>query len=105
MFTNSNLLQNYQETIRSVRLIPKLTLMVATIACVIAGILIITAPLQAAEKKDPYLYEDDDIRFRVIRRAPKQIAAFYEGRGFPSKAIAKIIPSCSSNFPLSASRL
>ena len=32
-------------------------------------------------------YEDDDILFRVYRRSPNQIAAFYEGRGFEKKAV------------------
>lgn len=39
-------------------------------------------------------YEDDSIVFRIVRRSPKQIAAFYEGRGFDKKAIEELQKTC-----------
>jgi len=47
----------------------------------------------AKEKKIEY--EDEDVMFRVFRRSPSQIAAFYEGRGFEGKAINEIKKYCS----------
>lgn len=39
-------------------------------------------------------YEDDQIRLRLIRRSPRQIAAFYEGRQFPAVAVKKLSSVC-----------
>jgi len=39
-------------------------------------------------------YEDEFIRLRLIRRSPKQIAAFYEGRQFPPAAVRKVSEAC-----------
>ena len=44
-------------------------------------------PLQAA-KPDRRVYENSMLKLVVIPRSPQQMAAFYEGRGFPAKAIA-----------------
>jgi len=51
----------------------------------------------SAEKKT-IEYEDDDLLFRVYRRSPKQIAGFYEGRGFDHKAVNEIQKYCSIAF-------
>ena len=48
----------------------------------------------SADEKE-FKYEDDDVMFRVYRRSPNQIAAFYEGRGFDHKAINEIKKYCS----------
>lgn len=52
-----------------------------------------SAAFSAKEKKIEY--EDKDVMFRVFRRSPNQIAAFYEGRGFEQKAINEIKKYCS----------
>jgi len=39
-------------------------------------------------------YEDEFLRIRLIRRSPKQIAAFYEGRQFPAAAVLKVSQVC-----------
>jgi len=52
-------------------------------------------PLAFSAEKKKIEYEDDDVMFRVYRRSPKQIAAFYEGRGFSHEAIDEIEKYCS----------
>jgi len=46
------------------------------------------------DAKNPPDYEDDNIRIRLIRRSPKQIAAFYEGRQFPKSAVDRLSQVC-----------
>ena len=52
-----------------------------------------TVEKKVALKNQPD-YEDDYLRIRLIRRSPKQIAAFYEGRQFPAAAIEKVSQVC-----------
>lgn len=56
-------------------------------------LLLSSAPAIAAEKKKN-VYEDDDIYLRFVYRSAEQVAAFYEGRGFPKAAIKRIVQSC-----------
>ena len=48
----------------------------------------------AAEWNPPYKYKTDDIRIGVYPRTPSQMAAFYEGRGFPKNAIEETRKHC-----------
>lgn len=66
---------------------------ISTIALLILCVSIPPVALSAEKKKIEY--EDDDLLFRVYRRSPKQISAFYEGRGFDHKAINEIKKYCS----------
>lgn len=50
------------------------------------------APAKKTRSKPDY--EDNNIRLRLIRRSPKQIAAFYEGREFPKSAIQRLSQVC-----------
>jgi len=56
-------------------------------------LLLPATPLMAAENKKD-VYEDEDIYLRFIYRSAEQVAAFYEGRGFPKAAIARAVQSC-----------
>lgn len=59
--------------------------------------LICTAYLDAsfaAEKKNRYKFENKLIKFGLYPRTPEQMAAFYEGRGFPKQAIDATIQHC-----------
>lgn len=47
-----------------------------------------------AAKPDRRVYENRSLKLVVIPRTPQQMAAFYEGRGFPSKAIAATRTAC-----------
>lgn len=49
--------------------------------------------LQAA-KPDRRVYENEVLKLSVTPRTPQQMAAFYEGRGFPSEAIALTRTAC-----------
>jgi len=50
--------------------------------------------LQQTPKRKKADYEDQQIRIRLIRRSPRQIAAFYEGRQFPAVAVKKLSQVC-----------
>jgi len=50
--------------------------------------------LEAKEKKEKLVYEDKNIKMRIITRSPKQIAAFYEGREFNKAAIKETNHFC-----------
>jgi hypothetical protein len=53
------------------------------------------AILYAADKKpDNPAFENAQVKVRVIARTPNQMAAFYEGRGFPDRAITQITEAC-----------
>lgn len=56
-------------------------------------VLLPTSPLMAAEKKKN-VYQDEDIYLRFIYRSSEQVAAFYEGRGFPKAAIERAVQTC-----------
>jgi len=51
------------------------------------------APLIAAENKKD-VYEDEEIYLRFVYRSAEQVAAFYEGRGFPKAAIERAVQTC-----------
>jgi hypothetical protein len=51
------------------------------------------APAQAEKPKNPE-YENQWLKLRFIPRTPEQMAAFYEGRGFPDRAIEQITGAC-----------
>lgn len=40
------------------------------------------------------IYEDAWLKIRLISRTPQQVAAFYEGRGFPSHMVELIASKC-----------
>lgn len=48
----------------------------------------------AEEWNPPHKFKNDDIRMGVYPRTPSQMAAFYEGRGFPKEAIAATTKYC-----------
>ncbi len=48
----------------------------------------------AAEKKDRYKFENKSIKFGLYPRTPEQMAAFYEGRGFPKQAVNATTKHC-----------
>jgi len=48
----------------------------------------------AAEWNPPHKYKTDDVRIGVNPRTPAQMAAFYEGRGFPDSAIEETTKYC-----------
>lgn len=56
-------------------------------------LLLSAAPLIAAEK-NKNVYQDEDVYLRFIHRSAEQVGAFYEGRGFPKAAIARVVQSC-----------
>jgi len=50
--------------------------------------------LSAKGKKQKLVYEDKNVKMRIITRSPKQIAAFYEGREFSKAAIKETNQFC-----------
>jgi len=48
----------------------------------------------AAEKNNRYKLENKFIKFGLYPRTPEQMAAFYEGRGFPKQAIDATAKHC-----------
>jgi len=48
----------------------------------------------AAEKEKPYKFENKVIKFALHPRTPEQMAAFYEGRGFPKSAVNATKDAC-----------
>lgn len=64
---------------------------------IIASVLLTGLPLTtaiAAEWNPPHKYKSDNIRIGVYPRTPSQMAAFYEGRGFPKSAIKETTRYC-----------
>jgi hypothetical protein len=60
----------------------------------LAGCLVATvSPALEKPYQGPFV-ENDDILFVLIPRTPEQMAAFYEARGFPPAAIARIKATC-----------
>ncbi|NIR58119.1 MAG: hypothetical protein GWO02_00650 [Gammaproteobacteria bacterium] len=60
-----------------------------------AGVLALAASLSAGAQEDSrYEYEDEHLRMRLAPRTPDQIAAFYEARGFPDRAIEHLRRTC-----------
>lgn len=57
-----------------------------------AGVNLATS--NAAEWNPPHKFKNDDIRIGVYPRTPSQMAAFYEGRGFPKQAIEETTKYC-----------
>lgn len=58
--------------------------------------IILASPLGSlhAAKPDRHVYETDRLKLVVKPRTAQQMAAFYEGRGFPAKAIALTRTAC-----------
>jgi len=48
----------------------------------------------AAKEENRYKVENQSIKFGLYPRTPEQMAAFYEGRGFPKKAIEATTQHC-----------
>ncbi|WP_455208633.1 hypothetical protein [Kaarinaea lacus] len=48
----------------------------------------------AAEEKNRYKIENQFVKFGISARTPEQMAAFYEGRGFPKQAIEATTQHC-----------
>jgi hypothetical protein len=48
----------------------------------------------AAQDENRYKVENQSIKFGLYPRTPEQMAAFYEGRGFPKKAIEATTQHC-----------
>ena len=53
-----------------------------------------TMQAPAADKINRYQFESAQMRIVLIPRSAQQMAAFYEGRGFPSKAIDATRSAC-----------
>ncbi len=51
-------------------------------------------PLHAAETPEGPSVENRWMKLRLIPRTPEQIAAFYEARGFPGRAVEVLAQSC-----------
>ena len=47
-----------------------------------------------AEEKNRYKVENQFVKFGISARTPEQMAAFYEGRGFPKQAIEATTQHC-----------
>ena len=71
------------------RLITKFILVLITVSCGIQS-----SSLTAADWNPPFKFKSDDIRIGVYPRTPSQMAAFYEGRGFPKPAIEETTRYC-----------
>jgi hypothetical protein len=58
--------------------------------------LILALPLGSSQaaRPDRQVYETGTLKLTVIPRTPQQMAAFYEGRGFPRKAIELTRTAC-----------
>lgn len=54
----------------------------------------ISFSLMAAEWNPPHKFKNDSIRIGAYPRTPSQMAAFYEGRGFPKNAIDETTKYC-----------
>ena len=54
----------------------------------------ISFPIIAAEWNPPHKFKNDSIRIGAYPRTPSQMAAFYEGRGFPKNAIDETTKYC-----------
>jgi hypothetical protein len=48
----------------------------------------------AQEKEDPFRYEKNNFKLRIIAQNPEQMAGFYEGRGFSKPALEEIKKAC-----------
>ncbi len=64
----------------------------------LAGLLLSIASLQpTAAMEKPYpgvFFENEQLLMVVIVRTPEQMAAFYEARGFPQRAIDEVTATC-----------
>jgi len=68
--------------------------MMARITGMLAGVLPIAAS-NALEKPYPGMhFEDEQLLMVIIPRTPEQMAAFYEARGFPQRAIDRVKATC-----------
>jgi len=66
------------------------------IQIIVAQALIISfvTTAMAAEKEQSYKFENKLIKFALHPRTPEQMAAFYEGRGFPKNAVKASKNAC-----------
>lgn len=69
------------------------TIKIAT-ALLIFEFAFLTTTAFADDWNPPYKFKSDDIRIGVYPRTPSQMAAFYEGRGFPKQAIEETTKYC-----------
>jgi len=58
------------------------------------GVTILPEIVLADEWNPPHKFKSDDVRIGVFPRTPAQMAAFYEGRGFPEEAIKATTEYC-----------
>jgi len=75
------------------KLFPPLQYTPVSVLLLCSGLLS-SSHLFAAEWNPPHKYQTDDIRIGVYPRTPAQMAAFYEGRGFPDAAIEETTQYC-----------
>lgn len=64
----------------------------AVLSTTIALLLVHPAPAQQAD--GTYVAENQALKIRLMPRTPEQIAAFYEGRGFPDRMIDVLREAC-----------
>lgn len=57
-------------------------------------ILVLPTAAQTENTDTPRVFENKQLRLRLIARTPQQMAAFYEGRGFPPLALKEITQTC-----------
>ena len=55
---------------------------------------IVPAAAQQQDGESRVRFENEGVLLRVAPRTPEQIAAFYEGRGFPATMIARVAEAC-----------
>lgn len=55
---------------------------------------LLASPLASADQPTAAVLENDKLRMRLLPRTPAQISAFYEGRGFPPRALAALRETC-----------
>lgn len=69
-------------------------LITALQAIILISLLGFTIQTSSADKATKYQFETTQMRIVLIPRSAQQIAAFYEGRGFPARAIDVTRSAC-----------
>ena len=66
--------------------------LIVNAGCVL--LLLVSFVTFAEEKDDPFRYETNNFKLRIIAQGPEQMSGFYEGRGFSKQAIDEIKKAC-----------
>ena len=65
--------------------------LIVLIACIVT---VQSSTIYAAKEENRYKIENQFVKFGLYPRTPEQMAAFYEGRGFPRQAIEATTQHC-----------